>query len=85
MRQKGFTITIIFIIIILLSVLGYFAYTKGYLSSYFNFKNDKNTYEGKFCGGIAANLPEFQCPEGYYCKLDSKNPDTSGVCVKNKW
>lgn len=38
--------------------------------------------EGKFCGGIAANLPEFQCPPGYDCKLDGDYPDASGVCVK---
>lgn len=42
------------------------------------------TSEGKFCGGIAANLLENQCPEGFYCKLDGKYPDAGGKCVK-KW
>ena len=37
---------------------------------------------GRFCGGIAANLPENQCPEGYICKLDGNYPDAGGVCVK---
>ena len=37
---------------------------------------------GKFCGGIAANLPENQCPVGYVCKLDGNYPDASGKCVK---
>ncbi|OGH42360.1 MAG: hypothetical protein A3H79_01020 [Candidatus Levybacteria bacterium RIFCSPLOWO2_02_FULL_36_8b] len=41
------------------------------------------TYEGKFCGGIAANLPENQCPTGYKCQLDGNYPDASGKCVKN--
>lgn len=39
--------------------------------------------EGKFCGGIAANLPENQCPEGYTCKLEGKFPDAGGTCVKS--
>lgn len=38
--------------------------------------------DGKFCGGIAGNLPEFQCPPGYYCKLEGDYPDAGGVCVK---
>lgn len=38
--------------------------------------------EGQFCGGIAANLPENQCPDGFYCKLDGNYPDASGVCTK---
>jgi len=38
--------------------------------------------EGKSCGGIAANLPENQCPDGFYCKLDGKYPDAGGVCSK---
>jgi len=44
---------------------------------------DQSGAEGKFCGGIAANLPENQCPEGYQCKLDGNYPDASGVCTKN--
>lgn len=38
--------------------------------------------EGKFCGGIAGNLPENTCPSGYYCKLDGDYPDAAGKCVK---
>jgi len=38
--------------------------------------------EERFCGGIAANLPENQCPTGYYCQLDGNYPDAGGVCVK---
>lgn len=45
-------------------------------------KWNKSNVEGKFCGGIAANLPENQCPDGFYCKLDGKYPDASGVCSK---
>jgi len=37
---------------------------------------------GKFCGGIAANLPENQCPEGFYCKYEGNYPDAGGICVK---
>ena len=37
--------------------------------------------DGKFCGGIAANLPQNQCPTGYTCKLDGGYPDAGGVCV----
>ena len=44
---------------------------------------DRSDAEGKFCGGIAANLPENQCPEGFSCKLDGKYPNAGGVCVKN--
>lgn len=43
---------------------------------------DQLSAEGKFCGGIAANLPENQCPDGFYCKLDGNYPDASGVCIK---
>lgn len=39
--------------------------------------------EEKLCGGIAANLPEYQCPFGYTCKLDGSYPDASGTCIKN--
>lgn len=38
--------------------------------------------EGKFCGGIAGNLPENQCLTGYYCQLDGNYPDAGGRCVK---
>lgn len=38
--------------------------------------------EGKFCGGIAANLPKNQCPTGYKCTLEGNYPDASGKCVK---
>ena len=38
--------------------------------------------EGKFCGGIAANLPENQCPSGYKCLPDGNYPDAGGKCVK---
>lgn len=41
-----------------------------------------SSVEGTFCGGIAANLPENQCPDGFYCKLDGKYPDAGGVCSK---
>lgn len=40
--------------------------------------------EGKFCGGIAANLPENQCPKGYECQLDGNYPDAGGKCVRGK-
>jgi len=50
--------------------------------STFKFTNEDNTVEGRFCGGIAANLPENQCPEGYDCKLDGNYPDASGKCLK---
>lgn len=37
----------------------------------------------KVCGGIAPDLPENQCPEGYKCKLEGNYPDASGVCIKD--
>lgn len=43
---------------------------------------DQSNAEGKFCGGIAANLPENQCLDGFYCKLDASHPDAGGKCVK---
>ena|SRR3990170_8270888 len=43
---------------------------------------DQNNAEGKFCGDIAGNLPENQCPAGYKCQLDGNYPDASGKCVK---
>ena len=36
-------------------------------------------YSGKMCGGIGANLKEFQCPRLYECVLESNKPDASGV------
>lgn len=38
--------------------------------------------EGKFCGGIAGNLPENQCPTGFRCRLDGNYPDAGGKCVR---
>jgi hypothetical protein len=35
---------------------------------------------GKPCGGFVANLPEYQCPPGYFCKVDSNYPDAGGTC-----
>lgn len=40
-----------------------------------------NRAEGKFCGGIAANLPENQCPIGYVCRPEGNYPDAGGKCV----
>ncbi|KKR03084.1 MAG: hypothetical protein UU25_C0007G0003 [Microgenomates group bacterium GW2011_GWB1_40_9] len=40
------------------------------------------TPEEQFCGGIAANLPENQCPEGYSCQLEGDYPDAGGKCKK---
>lgn len=45
--------------------------------------NYKNKSEGKFCGGIAGNLPQNQCSDGYTCKLDGNYPDAGGICIKN--
>lgn len=42
----------------------------------------KGNVDGRFCGGIAANLPENQCPTGYKCLLDGNYPDAGGKCVK---
>ena len=62
--------------------------TTNQILSTFEFLNNNDTSEipgdatGQFCGGIAANLPQFQCPEGYTCKLDGNHPDAGGVCVK---
>lgn len=41
-----------------------------------------STIEGRFCGGLAGNLPRNQCPAGYSCQLDDKFPDAGGKCVK---
>ncbi|MBI5448955.1 hypothetical protein HY948_01410 [Candidatus Gottesmanbacteria bacterium] len=51
--------------------------------STFKFLDQNTNPEGKFCGGIAANLPQNQCPEGYTCKMKDNYPDASGVCVIN--
>ena len=51
--------------------------------STFKFSKNENTKNGgQLCGGVAANLPENQCPEGFYCKLEGAYPDASGICVK---
>lgn len=36
---------------------------------------------GKFCGGIAGNLPQNQCAPGYTCQLKGTYPDAGGTCV----
>ncbi len=38
------------------------------------------SFDGMFCGGIAA----FQCPFGFYCKLNGNYPDAGGKCVFNQ-
>lgn len=40
--------------------------------------------QGHFCGGFAANLPEYQCPQGFRCQLDGNYPDASGTCVRDE-
>lgn len=35
----------------------------------------------KACGGIAANLPQNQCPFGFTCQLENNYPDSAGKCV----
>ncbi len=50
--------------------------------STFQFLDQNSNPEGKFCGGIAANLPKNQCPAGYTCKMENNYPDASGVCTK---
>ena len=37
-------------------------------------------FAGKRCGGFAANLPEYQCPLGYECRMEDNYPDASGKC-----
>lgn len=37
----------------------------------------------KFCGGIAGNLPQNQCPPGYHCQLSGSFPDAGGACVSD--
>lgn len=36
---------------------------------------------GKMCGGIAGNLPEYQCTPPLTCKYEDSFPDASGKCV----
>lgn len=50
---------------------------------FLNVDSTSDTVEGRFCGGIAGNLPENQCPAGYTCKLSGNYPDASGKCSKN--
>lgn len=50
--------------------------------STFKFSDQNSNAEGKFCGGIAANLPQNQCPGGYTCKMENNYPDAGGVCTK---
>jgi len=77
----------VFLIVLLIAAAigGYLVYT--------NYSNNRTEIiqprplpvseaEGRFCGGIAANLPENQCPEGYKCQLDGNYPDAGGKCVK---
>jgi len=45
----------------------------------FNELVSEETFEGMFCGGIAA----FQCPYAFDCKLDGGYPDAGGKCVFN--
>ncbi|MBI2085838.1 hypothetical protein HYT74_00695 [Candidatus Daviesbacteria bacterium] len=52
--------------------------------STFKFTDQVESPEGKFCGGIAANLPENQCPKGYTCQMDGSYPDAGGKCVKEQ-
>jgi len=60
---------------------GYYELTTDQMLSTFKFLDTTNP-EGRFCGGIGANLPENQCPEGYRCKLDGDYPDAGGKCIK---
>lgn len=45
-------------------------------------ESGRDPIEGQFCGGVAGNLPENQCPADYYCQIKEKFPDAGGVCVK---
>ncbi|MDO8639084.1 MAG: PsbP-related protein [Candidatus Daviesbacteria bacterium] len=45
-------------------------------------ENNQDQIEGKFCGGIAGNLPQNMCPAGYQCQLDGDYPDAGGKCIK---
>lgn len=38
------------------------------------------TEQGKFCGGIAGNLPENQCSFPLRCVLTYRMPDSPGTC-----
>lgn len=37
-------------------------------------------FRAKSCGGLAANLPLYQCPFGYTCQVNEVSPDALGVC-----
>jgi len=37
---------------------------------------------GMHCGGFIRNAPT--CPTGYHCQLNSRSPDTGGVCLPNQ-
>lgn len=50
------------------------------LVGFFSVKNV--LIESRRCGGIAGNLPKYQCPPGYRCQLEGNYPDASGKCVK---
>ncbi len=87
MKQKGFACPMILAgIILIIAIVG----ISWYLSNIQNSKTQPNipvvqradNIEGKFCGGIAANLPENQCPAGYKCQMGGNYPDAGGQCVK---
>lgn len=67
---------------------GYYNITSDQIIATFKFlpdspvSGDQTSVEGKFCGGIAANLPQNQCPSGYKCQLEGNYPDAGGKCVK---
>lgn len=68
-NKKG---NILVVVLASLMLVG-FAIIVGYLY----FKNNN-----KPCGGLAANLPEYQCPFPFVCKqLKGNAPDTGGTCV----
>lgn len=35
---------------------------------------------GQACGGIAANLPQFQCKPPLQCIVQERHPDAQGRC-----
>lgn len=75
-----------FLIIILSSViiLGLFCFYLSQSNKDETVVKNESTIEGRFCGGIAPDLPQNQCPKGFYCKQEGKYPDAGGTCVK-KW
>lgn len=77
MSQKGLA-PILIILILAALVGGYLVYQNQAKPA----PSPTPDAEGKFCGGIAANLPENQCPPGYNCKLDGNYPDAGGHCIK---